>query len=926
MRKLLVFLILALTLTASAVEPEAKLTEYLQGYMAESASDELLPCYITLRTQLDRATTAQLWLGRTKDEARAAVVGWLKSVAATEQEGLLQWLAANQPGGAVGAYRPFWISNFVFAELTPDAIREVASRPEVVRITRGADGEGQWIGLGFEAGEEVEPVTAYANGREITWGVEKVNAPDVWDLGYTGAGASVIIGDTGQRYTHQDLYSHYDPSISYDYADNDDDPYFQSGESHGTHCAGSVGSDGTAGTQAGVAPDFTYGAHRLYMYGNHQGELSVWASWQGAVGFGADVVSNSLGWIDSWNPDKPTWRTNAQNTIAAGTALVIAAGNEGPGGYTLRTPGNVPEVITVGATDKDDVIAYYSSRGPTDEWGEDDCVKPDVVAPGGKGPSEPDSENIKSCGTASDTAYVVHGWCGTSMATPHVAGTCALLLDADPSLTPVELKQILEDTAVELGDPGKDNTYGSGRIDALAAVESLGGSPDSPEFELDGVVITSDTDSDGLIEPGESVEIEVTIENVGEASGPSTTGTLTCSSPDITITEGTGDFGTIPVGGTGSATFGFNVSSWSEIPNTFEFTLTVQSQGFDSQDLFFTLYSPTDSIDDDVEDGEGYWTHSGSNDQWHIDDYRAHTPTHSWKCGGVGSDVYGNNVNASLYSPPVYVDPDNAELRYWTWFELQYDHDMGYVEIIDTFDWVQLKVHNGTQYSWVSSAINLTAYAGHAVRIRFRFTSDADTTYEGWYVDDVQVSVPQEDAAWVAIRTELTSDGVMLSWTADSGFAGFNIYRAVRGDNTSRLRLNTAELQGGTVGAWLDRPEEGDYNYYIEGVKPDGTTVSYGPAEASYHPSAEGALTLDRPFPNPTSGRVNIAFALPKAQDVTLAVFDLAGRRVSTLQTGELAAGRHTLTWNGDGASAGVYVIRLEAEEGVLTQRFIIAR
>jgi subtilisin family serine protease len=918
MRKILILLVLVLAFSSMAVEPQAKLTEYLQGYLATSTDNELLPCYITLQTQLDRATTAQLWLGRTRDEARAAVTGWLKNVASAEQEGLLRWLATNQTNGSVGAYRPFWISNFVYAELTPKAILEVAQRPEVARITRGADGDGQWIGLGFKAGESAEPVTMYDNGREIAWGVTKVNAPAVWDLGYTGAGVSVVIGDTGQRYTHHDLYSHYDPSISYDYSDNDPDPYFASGEEHGTHCAGSVGSDGTAGTQAGVAPEYNYGAHRLYMYGNHQGELSVWASWQGAVDFGADVVSNSLGWIDSWNPDKPTWRTNAQNTIAAGTALVIAAGNEGPGPMTLRTPGNVPEVITVGATDSGDVIAGFSSRGPTDEWGSDDCIKPDVSAPG---------VNIKSCYVSSDTAYQ-DGWNGTSMATPHVAGACALLLDADYTLTPAELKQVLEDTAVDLGATGKDNDYGSGRIDVLAAVESLGSPPpEEPSFELGDVAVTSDSDSDGLIEPGESIEIEVTINNVGAGSGPSTTGTLTCSSPDVTITDGDGDFGTIPAGGAGSSTFGFDVGAGAESPNSFEFTLTVQSQGFDSQDLFFTLFSPADKIDDDVEGGEWYWTHNGDNDAWHVEDYRSHSPTHSWKCGGMGSDDYVKDINACLYSPPVYIDPDAAELSYWTWYELQFTHDVAYVDVNDGSGWIQIKKHDGTQYTWTEWALNLTAYADKVVQIRFRFMSDSDDiTNEGWYVDDIQVSVLEEqDASWVAIEPKITSDGVMLTWTADSGFAGFNVYRAEQGDS-SRLRLNTESLQGGSIGAWLDRPEEGDYNYYIEGIKPDGTTVSYGPAEVSYRPSADMTLALESPYPNPTSGRVNFAFTLPETQDVSLAVFDLAGRRISTLQTGELAAGRHTLAWDGGSASAGVYIIRLVANEGVLTQRFIIAR
>src|SRR5262249_15534535 len=149
-------------------------------------------------------------------------------------------------------------------------------------------------------------------------------------------------------------------------------------------------------------------------------------------------------------------------------AMVIAAGNEGFGNEpdNVRTPGDVPRVITVGATDCSDALASFSSRGPVtwqnvppynDYAFPPGLIKPDVSAPG------------------VDT--ISHNFCngyttlsGTSMATPHTAGTVALMVSNDPSISHDDIKQILQDTAIDLGAPGKDNEYGSGRVDAFAAV------------------------------------------------------------------------------------------------------------------------------------------------------------------------------------------------------------------------------------------------------------------------------------------------------------------------------------------------------------------------------------------------------------------------------------------------------------------------
>ncbi len=196
----------------------------------------------------------------------------------------------------------------------------------------------------------------------------------------------------------------------------------------------------------------------------------------------------SMGWLQEWLPHRTTWRQTAQVLEAAGVTMVIAAGNER--GYywitapdNIRTPGDCPEVITVGATGyQTNSYASYSSFGPS-EWDEipftdypypPGLTKPDIAAPG---------TNINS--TTWGGGYSGDTWSGTSMATPHVAGVVALMLEANPALIPAEVKQIIEDNGIDLGPAGKDNDYGSGLIDTPDAVYgAINNGPGSPRPDI----------------------------------------------------------------------------------------------------------------------------------------------------------------------------------------------------------------------------------------------------------------------------------------------------------------------------------------------------------------------------------------------------------------------------------------------------------
>jgi bacillopeptidase F len=150
-----------------------------------------------------------------------------------------------------------------------------------------------------------------------------------------------------------------------------------------------------------------------------------------------------------------TFLPDVQALRAAGIFPVFSAGNEGElGDGTVGAPAGFPESLAVGATDFDDTVASFSSRGPS-FWGE---FKPEVCAPG---------VDIRS--SIPGGGYE-GGWSGTSMAAPHVAGLAALLLSANRTLTLDELETFMRFTADDFGEVGPDNACGWGRIDAYDAV------------------------------------------------------------------------------------------------------------------------------------------------------------------------------------------------------------------------------------------------------------------------------------------------------------------------------------------------------------------------------------------------------------------------------------------------------------------------
>jgi subtilisin family serine protease len=284
--------------------------------------------------------------------------------------------------------------------------------------------------------------TYYANqyAPKIT-GCEKA-----WDL-TTGSGSvTVAVIDTGINGSHEELasrviagYNFISNSVINAGANSDDN-------GHGSHVAGIIGAVGNNSKGiAGVAWQIKLMPVKIFDKDGKNGTISrivsgiIWAA-----NNGANVINMSLG-----GTDYSQMMADAVNyaVITKKITVVVSMGNDGCN--MINYPAAYPGVIAVGSTNGHDNISTYSTTGSHIS----------VSAPG---------ENIYSLSYSNNSGYVYMS--GTSMASPFVAGSVALLLSKDNTLLPAEIKSILEDSAVDKGAPGFDSVYGYGRVDVNAAL------------------------------------------------------------------------------------------------------------------------------------------------------------------------------------------------------------------------------------------------------------------------------------------------------------------------------------------------------------------------------------------------------------------------------------------------------------------------
>jgi subtilisin family serine protease len=495
----------------SSAVPSARIEPDLLRRLTEAdGPDQMFPVDFVLKAQANALDLDAGIAHLPKPERRARVGRVLMDFAQANQQDLLSYLRAREAEGEVEDISPLWIVNSIGCWATRDVISEVAQRSDVELI--------YYDRMPCELGAvnlKIPPVRTDG----IPPNMVVTNVRGAWKQGYHGEDVVLGVVDTGVRYTHLDLRNHLWTSSAYPNCGfNFASSQYSSGHpgpstydtltpldyyGHGTHVAGVATADGTYGNGVhdtfGIAPatkimSLPVDVYLHSPYPDTSMENNIMAAFQFCIRptrdtlNGADAITTSLGLVTSWQPRLAVWRMMEENVLAAGLAHAVAAGNEGVSGTRCpgscpppwRNPANHPTgpgherdtgrtaVITVGATDNND--SALGSGGPTTVWGNvppwydyeypPGLVDPDVMMPG---------ESIPAPYYSGDRSYT---WMsGTSMATPGAAGTICLMLSKDPHLTPREIDSIIELYAVrDLGEPGKDNTYGAGRIDCSLAV------------------------------------------------------------------------------------------------------------------------------------------------------------------------------------------------------------------------------------------------------------------------------------------------------------------------------------------------------------------------------------------------------------------------------------------------------------------------
>lgn len=453
----------------------------LSGILDATSSDEMISVLVYLNDQSDlNAITAQMdYEKATLRRRHETVVRDLQRVAGNSQHEVTDLLSRLETEGIVEDFDSFWIANAFRVDVLSSEVEQIASHPDVFKV---------YYNYEIELIEPVETRKDDGNTITVESGVTAVRAPEVWALGITGAGVLVANMDTGVDGDHPALASRWAGVADPRYAGHPEWAWYDprgvwnlpsDANGHGTHTMGTV-CGGAPGDEIGVAPGAIWMASApidRVDIPTTVADAILSFQWMldpdGDPGTNWDVpavCSNSWGVTTGhgYPPCDETFWSYLDACESAGIVILFSAGNEGFSG--LRRPADratddyrTCAVAAVDANNPNWPIASFSSRGPTYcTPGGGAAIKPDIAAPG---------VNVRSSFPGGGYGSLS----GTSMASPHVNGVVALMRQANPNISVNEIKQVIYDTAYDLGGAGEDNDYGWGMIDAYEAVMAISG-------------------------------------------------------------------------------------------------------------------------------------------------------------------------------------------------------------------------------------------------------------------------------------------------------------------------------------------------------------------------------------------------------------------------------------------------------------------
>ncbi len=456
-------------------------------------------------------------------------------------------------------------------------------------------------------------------------------------------------------------------------------------------------------------------------------------------------------------------------------------------------------------------------------------------------------------------------------------------------------------------------------------------------------------DGDAYLEAGETAGLALTLENLGVTadSGPVTV-TLHTDDPYLQLHEAIRTVG--PVGAMGTLDLSgapFAVSVSPDCPADRALTVTVTADdGSGPIPRTFTFFAgpPVLVFSDDLEGGTDGWILTGS---WATTTSSSHSATHSLTDSPAGEYLDQTSTSTTLASPVVL--STGSTLSFWHRYDIEDGWDYGRVQIsADGGPWVTLTSFTGTQSSWTQETVDLSAYAGSSAQVRFLLETDYSVTRDGWYIDDIEITgggsgnVPPPAPALVSPAPDATVGPtptlvVADSYDPDLGDAvtyGFRVYGDSLGIDLVAAVDDLDEMPGQTSWTVPSPLPDGDYWWRAYAADPGergmlGEWRHFTVNSATDVIGLPGVATLHRLGGTGTNSRWLLS--LPRAASLRAGIYDLRGRRVRVLHTGDAGPGEHVLSWDGrtDGgreAASGVYLLRVVAGDARLVGRVVVVR
>jgi len=719
-----------------------------------------------------------------------------------------------------------WLNAASF-EIQADKVAGIANLPFVRHIKMVAGFKREPIEVGSYFDPNLQRLTQPQYGRNYGLSLaqlDQINVPIVHDMGYKGQNVIVCMLDTGYKKDHQafDLvFSEGRVLDEYDFINDDGNTQNEPGDPTGQHYHGTYTWSALGGAFDGKLYGPAYEAGFLLAKTEDISledpiEEDNWvAGMEWADSLGAEVISSSLGYLDWYtfeDFDGNTAVTTIAADIAASRGIVVcnSMGNEGPGYGTLMAPADADSILACGAVDASGNLAGFSSRGPTF----DGRIKPEVLARGVQ----------TYCATALSTDEYIFAN-GTSLSTPLVGGCAAVLLSAHPDWTVMQVREALMMTSNNAASP--DIEYGWGIVDLFSALNynPLG----ALTIICDPFLSISDTLS--------SIILTTTITSGNGLVSDSLflfwhTDTLSPFVRENLQSIGANQYqAEIPAQSSGTAIF-YYFSAQDSLGNLV--TLPLGAPGF-----IFKLYVAPSSITFDFENGLYFWEAGGIDNKWNINSVSSH--------GGLFSltdsptEGYSNNTDswAALKQGLDLTSAVSPQLSFWHKYSL-WVYDSCFVEIStdDGDSWERLLPGFGdSQSQWTQVNFPLDSYVGRLnFKFRFHIMSDSVGSSDGWYIDDVQVSltptwVPQEPTSiptsfalyqnypnpfnpvtsiQYAVGSRQTKTADSGRWTADGSFihTTLKIYNVL--GQKVRTLVDEGKLPGIHRVIWDGKDDEGE--------------------------------------------------------------------------------------------------------------------